>query len=532
MLIIEVDYLTGCAVASDRQSRTRAEWPPHPQRLYSALVAAMHEFDLGDQARKALLWLEALQPPELLVPEHSERTCLETYVPINDNNSQYNWNQKQRTLKFMPSIDSGIAIGRDRKERFFPTVTPFEPVVQFVWPDTIDDEVSLHRDALQSMCESIAYLGHSSSLVRVSLSEELAQSPRWRLRRTSDPNQMPGATLRGLAAGRLQLLEAAYKLSQQTNRRREVSDAPWHRYVKVTDNHRSNEKTVSVFGEIRNWFVFKRTSGKPLPLHASLALTQSVRHAVCSISSELAPSVLTGHEADGSPLARNHVAFIPLSNTGYQFSRGEIHGFAVVLPTDTSPEDRHSVALRLGNLLKVWFNGSASGDASLKQYLCFDWKVAMASPSDPMKSLRPSRYMGASRFWATTTPMVFGHFLRKLDEPRTAKIVGEACRAIGLPIPKSVRVSPISMASGVPPSYRFPSLSSSGKPVWVRYRNGKYIVPRRVGGGDAVRMRYHVALEFAEPVTGPVILGAGRHYGMGLCVPVKGLHVSVPGDKS
>lgn len=526
MLIIEVDYLTGRAVASDRQSRTEAEWPPHPQRLFSALVAAMYECDLGENARQALLWLERQRPPELLVPDSAKRACLETYVPVNDNNKQIDVNKRQRKLKFMSSIDPGVPLGRDRKERFFPTVIPFEPIVQFVWQDIHQQEQAHHRKALRAMCESVAYLGHSSSLVRVSVAEKVAPFSRWRPRRASDPPQRDGATLRGLAAGRLEQLEAAFDLGKQTFRRREASDAPWHRYVKVSDTDMPADSSNNAFAERRNWFVFKRASGRPLPLHACLALTQSVRKAVCSLSHLDPPPILTGHEADDTPLARNHVAFLPLANTGYEYSRGEIHGFAIVLPKETTPGDRHRIAMTLGELLKVWSNDTTSGtDRSLS----FDWTVRIASPDDQIKALRPSRYISpASRCWATTTPMVFGHFLRKLDEPRTAKIVGQSCEAIGLTSPKYVHVSPISMARGVPPSYRFPSLSSNGKPVWVRYREGKYTLPKRLPGGAAVRMRYHVALEFDRPIEGPVILGAGRHYGMGLCIPVKGLNVAKP----
>ena len=122
------------------------------------------------------------------------------------------------------------------------------------------------------------------------------------------------------------------------------------------------------------------------------------------------------------------------------------------------------------------------------------------------------------------TPMVFGHYLRKIDDRRTSKIVADACQAIGLPRPAKVQVSTTSMVSGVPQSYVFPSLSSAGKPVWVRYRNGKYLVPRQLSDGSTVRMRYHIALEFEQAVVGPVIVGAGRYYGMGLCVPVNALN--------
>ena len=53
MLVLEVEYLTGRAVATARHHREQPEWPPHPGRLFSALVAACHEADLTDLEREA-----------------------------------------------------------------------------------------------------------------------------------------------------------------------------------------------------------------------------------------------------------------------------------------------------------------------------------------------------------------------------------------------------------------------------------------------------------------------------------------------
>ncbi len=39
MLALEVEYLTGRSVASMPNDRDQAEWPPHPGRLFMALVA-------------------------------------------------------------------------------------------------------------------------------------------------------------------------------------------------------------------------------------------------------------------------------------------------------------------------------------------------------------------------------------------------------------------------------------------------------------------------------------------------------------
>ena len=45
MLAIEVAFLTGRYVATAYNTRTETEWPPHPARLFSALVATHFSAD-------------------------------------------------------------------------------------------------------------------------------------------------------------------------------------------------------------------------------------------------------------------------------------------------------------------------------------------------------------------------------------------------------------------------------------------------------------------------------------------------------
>src|SRR5262249_37902283 len=86
MFALEVEYLTGRAVASKLDDRDAAEWPPHPGRIFMALVAAHLERDPEDAAeRAALLWLEGLKPPEISAAEASHREVLDVFVPVNDN---------------------------------------------------------------------------------------------------------------------------------------------------------------------------------------------------------------------------------------------------------------------------------------------------------------------------------------------------------------------------------------------------------------------------------------------------------------
>ena len=55
ILRIGWEYLTGYSVATDPSTRDRAEWPPHPARVFMALAAAWFETEpvgADDEARE------------------------------------------------------------------------------------------------------------------------------------------------------------------------------------------------------------------------------------------------------------------------------------------------------------------------------------------------------------------------------------------------------------------------------------------------------------------------------------------------
>src|SRR4051812_45830082 len=85
MLAFEVSLLTGRYVATAYNDRGAAEWPPHPARLFSALVATHFEaLDPPDHERAALQWLEVQGAPEITAPDASAREVVTVFVPVND----------------------------------------------------------------------------------------------------------------------------------------------------------------------------------------------------------------------------------------------------------------------------------------------------------------------------------------------------------------------------------------------------------------------------------------------------------------
>ena len=125
------------------------------------------------------------------------------------------------------------------------------------------------------------------------------------------------------------------------------------------------------------------------------------------------------------------------------------------------------------------------------------------------RSLDPMLYTRRSQIFATVTPIALDRHLKEKGEARleeAAAQIARCCRNIGLPEPEAVAPEKHSAIEGAPSAY------PSGKsPAWTNWR-----LPRSL----ASRQLTHAVIRFAEPVEGPVILGAGRFLGLGLCRPL------------
>jgi CRISPR-associated protein Csb2 len=120
------------------------------------------------------------------------------------------------------------------------------------------------------------------------------------------------------------------------------------------------------------------------------------------------------------------------------------------------------------------------------------------------RSLQPSRYCGAAQRWTTLTPLVLDRHLKAGDGPaEMAAIVARAAlRVTGVPITAAV-VHKHAAMEGAPSAA--PSGGATGWTVPDKLRSRRLV---------------HATLVFEAPVTGPLLLGAGRFYGLGLCLPV------------
>lgn len=262
----------------------------------------------------------------------------------------------------------------------------------------------------------------------------------------------------------------------------------------------------SVFGEL---IVLREVADRDgrclgLPLSRTEDVTRALRGALLSHAVDPPPAALSGHTPDGRRLERPHAAFVALP--GVRPDR--VAGVAIALPREIADEERQAILLAAAR----W------EQAGLRLLLGRLGAMQLGRADAPAADdpLSPARWLGPARRWATVTPIALQHNPGKLaarDPDKAAQaarraegIIAGACAHLGLPSPARVRVARGSSFPGAPSA---PEFMPFPRPD-----------PRRAaapGSGRFQRVCVHAELEFAEPVEGPVLLGAGRYFGIGLC---------------
>ncbi len=560
MIAIEVNFLTGRYCAASHHDRRQPEWPPHGARLFSAMVAAWADCEPTDDAeREALEWLESRPPPQISAPNVIPRSVVSHFVPVNDvgviSTSPYHtrfssirdlltqWDEEKTSAgRFTPKSkrirrgidkkrdvssivkftkDSKQALkdaqalmpeGRVKKERFFPSVTlapscesgsddagtatvrcGHSPPVVYSWSEDPKPEIAVALDRLLSR---VTRLGHSSSLV----------SCRLRVRQ-AEPTYLPGrgpVILRWVRTGQLEALEREHERHLGVRVRHLPSVAVPYRELRPRHDRSRQASTPKTAGD---WIVFEL-----LPRHRSLPMTRTVevtrllRDSLLSHARDPLPEGLSGHCSNGSPTKKPHVSFLALPNVGHEFGDGRLMGLAVSLPNDLESLARTVTLAGIG----AWER--AQGGESLRLTMGRHGVVEIVRRQGPhaLVSLRRGLWARQSRSWVSVSPVALpkhpgnfgkGSYSKRARAWRRAEeLVADSCEHVGLPRPARVQVSLNPYVTGARPVRDFPS-----------FRQGR--------GQGFIRRLVHAAVDFDQPVRGPLLLGSGRFLGLGLMRP-------------
>jgi CRISPR-associated protein Csb2 len=459
MLAIEVEFLMGRAALSQWGDRTQAEWPPHPQRLFSALVSAYGELGARKDHENALRWLESLTAPEIKADlSPALRSTPSYFVPVNDEAMK---SDAGRT-DFRHVLDRRI-----RHERFFPAVVPEDPIVVFQWPQA--SQLEQHRAPLAELVESLTYIGHSSSPVRACLRDESVKPSLC----PADHGEM---SLRIPSPGRFDRLMSSHEL-----RRADESIQP------PLGRVQSYKRPIASSVFSNDAVVVALEGGPRLGMGSTLPLIQQMRSALLARFGTAVSEVLSGHDSAGDMSRQPHLAIVPLGFVNAPYADGSLKGVAFVLPATADPNSRRQLRAALAKTWELHLGPLGS------------IKVRHVDPrsQDRLKSLDFGAYVAESDTWASVTPVVLDRHPR--DKRPAEAVIAMACERIGLPRPVDVGIRSVSTISGAPTVHEFHGRS------------------KQVDN----RPRQHTTIRFDRKVHGPVMLGAGRFTGLGLCMPLR-----------
>ncbi|MEO7861791.1 MAG: type I-U CRISPR-associated protein Csb2, partial [Nitrospirales bacterium] len=383
---------------------------------------------------------------------------------------------------------------RTRQVRTFPVVLPGRSCFAFIWSEDVPADL---RAALDRLCNRVTRLGHSSSLVRCVIVECL-------LTPTLVPDPDGGVVLRTVGPGQLVRLEREFDRHQGVESRVLPSRPQRYGHPRVEGDEPVSAQ--SVFSS--EWILLERVGGARPVSSRGADLSRALRKALIEKhGAKTLPASLSGHREDGSPADQPHVAFVALPFVGHEHADASVQGCAIVLPLGLADSEREALL----RLVASWERNRAVLDDGTMELTSGTLppvrfrRVELASKV----SLRPGTWCRPSRRFLTATPIALDRNPGNLrsNQERTAhkasieaqRFIAVACERIGLPRPISVEVSLAPLLAGAQPAHSFSPWP--GLP------------------GRANRVLVHADIRFAEPVRGPVLLGAGRYFGLGLCMP-------------
>ena len=545
---IEVNFLTGRFVATFHNDRQQSEWPPHPARLFSALVAAWADADeLDPSERGALEWLEAQSAPAIAASGAVPRKVVGHFVPVNDvsvvsrawqertartvsnlveqfavetasSDGEVTRKAAQITRRLSKAREVGAQVSRvgttnpssalamlpeqrSKQERFFPSVTPDDACVTYLWQERAPAEVN---EVLDRLLGRVTRLGHPSSLVSCRLASDFPAA-------TFEAGA-GDTNLRAVQRGQLAELQRRFaRHAGILPRALPFTDVRYRAVPEDTGQPEQNAVKPNTSGQ---WVVFEFDhDSRHLPATRAVEIATAMRAAVFHYAADPIPEEISGHLADGKPTAAPHVAFLPLPYVGFEHADGRLLGIAISVPDSVSEAARRALHRAIG----TW-DRAAAGQPALRLTLGAGGMVHLRRQRGPatLVSLRPGVWSKACRRWVSATPVALPRHPGRLSGGSAAararawalaeSAVATACDHAGLPLPSAVEVSLSPFLVGARATARYPAFNQPG-------RDGKLVR----------RQLVHATVTFERPVMGPLMLGAGRFLGLGLMRPVPSL---------
>lgn len=477
----------------------RVEWPPSPWRIARALAAAWHKLASPPDerlARKVVLTL-ATTPPRYRVPPASPAHTRH-YMPVARTTT--------RVLDPFVSVSTGARQDGGLDGRLL-----------VGWDVDLDTE---ERGALIALLDGVGYLGRAESWVEGTLTEEPVtwnvvpeetgtadETFLWTILTGSEWAGWRAGFLAGVT-GRKKLTLPADPWEVLTQDTASLQRAGWSippgirpvRYalpadlVRVSPRPRLPEHAPADLAWIR-------LAGPVLPpVGHTTWIADRLRLAAMRWSQDesgLSSPVLAGHAPQGGPAEGHHHAwYLPSDEDG----DGRLDHVAVWVPAGLGPRERAALA----HIPGLWGDEGHRLDTIL---LAFG------------RAKEHARWREPATAWRSATPYLCERHPKWRGDGWKDGVEEQVARAWrqhwehrrDWPSPPPEVFEPA-------PAVHVERMHREGPPAreWARYRADR---PRR-GDFGAIRERFDLRLTFDRPVSGPLSLGAGAHYGLGQFVPI------------
>jgi CRISPR-associated protein Csb2 len=389
---------------------------------------------------------------------------------------------------------------KNRQPRTFPAMVPSgrPALVRYSWilrGESLSD-AGRHRGPLARLAREVVYLGHSHSLVRVAVVDGDSDGER------REGWSLPPAALRMPHGGRMTHLRERYTRSIGENR---IFRPNPSLVIRRFAPKREDAPPATIFdGETAT--VLADAGGFAPSLSAFPLVAKRLRDALLDRAPKggTIPTLVSGHDQDKRPAGEPHVAIVPLADVGWTHSQGRLMGVALLWPRAAAPADR-----RRALEIIAAFVTSAEGRRGLLHFgKLGSWSLEILAEPD-RASLRFDRYARAARRWGTVLPVALDRHPKDKPGADLADVIARSCVNAGL-AESALEGLDIEVHKHAP---------VNGAPSVAE-------VLRSVALDSPYRLKpfAHLVLTFSRPIRGPLVLGAGRYRGLGLCLPVE------PGD--
>lgn len=492
------------------------DWPPSPARLFQALVAAAALPALNAEKRAALRWLEKLDAPVIAAPIIQDGQKVNLFVPNNDLDA------KGGDIRRIAEIRS--ATKRIRPKLFDKSV----PLL-YIWRFGGDNENQ--AGCICDIANGLYQLGRGVDMawaVAEIINETQVED------RLSD---YPGVIYRPSMAGNGLELDSPKVGSLRELEERHKDNAGRFRHVKLGRSVRTEFTQASkpqfcpvVYNSSATHLLFelRRTteSGSPFalwPLTKAAVLVQRIRGEVDDAGVLISGAakklwdalparqgevlrVFVGRNAKEAD-KKQRIRIIPLPSIGHPHADRGIRRIIVEVPPDC-PIRQDDIAWAFSGLEVV----ASEVDQGTGEILSSPVELVQASDHSMLS------YFGigedkASRVWRSVTPLALSEKVarrrippeRRREEAKNGKERLEEEQRACHEVRQALRHADI--------REQVVAISVQREPFEAK---GERVEPFSVGTRFSKHQLWHVRVEFASPVAGPLVLGDGRYAGLGV----------------